>query len=48
MQQAITHVGVDTRGGGLVEITPQVRAFVDQQAIRTGLLTVFCLSLIHI
>ncbi|ONX61215.1 hypothetical protein A8F16_25005 [Burkholderia cenocepacia] len=42
MQQAITHVGVDTRGGGLVEITPQVRAFVDQQAIRTGLLTVFC------
>ncbi|MBR7947005.1 secondary thiamine-phosphate synthase enzyme YjbQ [Burkholderia cenocepacia] len=42
MEQAITHVGVDTRGGGLVEITPQVRAFVDQQAIRTGLLTVFC------
>lgn len=42
MQQVITHVGVDTRGGGLVEITPQVRAFVDQQAIRTGLLTVFC------
>ncbi|MCW3503953.1 secondary thiamine-phosphate synthase enzyme YjbQ [Burkholderia cenocepacia] len=42
MQLAVTHVGVDTRGGGLVEITPQVRAFVDQQAIRTGLLTVFC------
>ncbi|AXK63737.1 MULTISPECIES: secondary thiamine-phosphate synthase enzyme YjbQ [Burkholderia] len=42
MQQAITHVGVDTHGSGLVEFTPQVRAFVDQQAIRTGLLTVFC------
>ncbi|KAB0640472.1 secondary thiamine-phosphate synthase enzyme YjbQ [Burkholderia latens] len=42
MQQAITHIAVETRGGGLVEITPQVRAFVDQQAIRTGLLTVFC------
>ncbi|KWA15706.1 hypothetical protein WT41_00295 [Burkholderia territorii] len=42
MQQAITHIGVEARGSGLVEITPQVRAFVDQQAIRTGLLTVFC------
>ncbi|KHK56510.1 hypothetical protein PI86_12590 [Burkholderia sp. A9] len=42
MQQAITHIGVDARGSGLVEFTPQVRAFVDQQAIRTGLLTVFC------
>lgn len=42
MQQAITHIGVATSGGGLVEFTPQVRAFVDQQAIRTGLLTVFC------
>ncbi|MDN7425945.1 hypothetical protein CFB89_17545 [Burkholderia sp. AU16741] len=42
MQQAITHIGVDTRGNGLVEVTQQVRAFVDQQAIRTGLLTVFC------
>lgn len=42
MQQVLTHIGVDTRGSGLVEFTPQVRAFVDQQAIRTGLLTVFC------
>ncbi|EDT06426.1 protein of unknown function UPF0047 [Burkholderia ambifaria IOP40-10] len=42
MQQAITHIAVDAHGGGLVEFTPQVRAFVDQQSIRTGLLTVFC------
>lgn len=42
MQQAITHIGIDTRGSGLVEFTSQVRAFVDQQAISTGLLTVFC------
>jgi len=42
MQQAIQHVGVDTRGRGLVEFTARVRAFVDQQTIRTGLLTVFC------
>ncbi|GAU05585.1 secondary thiamine-phosphate synthase enzyme YjbQ [Burkholderia stabilis] len=42
MQQAITHIAVDTHGSGLVEFTSQVRAFVDQQSIRTGLLTVFC------
>lgn len=42
MQQAIAHLEVDTRGSGLVEFTSQVRAFVDQQSIRTGLLTVFC------
>ena len=42
MQQAITHIGIDTRGSGLVEFTSQVRAFVDQHAISTGLLTVFC------
>ncbi|HDR8926425.1 TPA: YjbQ family protein [Burkholderia vietnamiensis] len=42
MQQTITHIAVEARGRGLVEFTPQVREFVDQQAIRTGLLTVFC------
>ncbi|MBE0629743.1 MAG: YjbQ family protein [Burkholderia vietnamiensis] len=42
MQQTITHIAVEARGRCLVEFTPQVRAFVDQQAIRTGLLTVFC------
>ncbi|HDR8939859.1 secondary thiamine-phosphate synthase enzyme YjbQ [Burkholderia vietnamiensis] len=42
MQQTIMHIAVEARGRGLVEFTPQVHAFVDQQAIRTGLLTVFC------
>ncbi|MXN76110.1 YjbQ family protein [Burkholderia sp. 4701] len=42
MQQAIQHITIDARGRGLVECTSQVRAFVDQQSIRTGLLTVFC------
>ncbi|RQR58823.1 YjbQ family protein [Burkholderia sp. Bp9126] len=42
MQQAIQHIAIDTRGPGLVAFTSQVRAFVDQQSIRTGLLTVFC------
>ncbi|KVN28678.1 hypothetical protein WJ63_12835 [Burkholderia pyrrocinia] len=42
MQQAIQHITIDARGRGLIEFTSQVRAFVDQQSIRTGLLTVFC------
>ncbi|AOJ84772.1 hypothetical protein WS86_30215 [Burkholderia savannae] len=42
MQQSIQHIAVEARGRGLVEFTPQARAFVDQQSIRTGLLTVFC------
>ncbi|KVC93418.1 hypothetical protein WI78_23590 [Burkholderia ubonensis] len=42
MKQAIQHVIVDARGRGLIEFTSQVRAFVDQQSIRTGLLTVYC------
>ncbi|WP_186017349.1 secondary thiamine-phosphate synthase enzyme YjbQ [Burkholderia gladioli] len=42
MKQAIQHIGVATRGRGLVEFTPQVRAFVEQQPIRNGLLTLFC------
>ncbi|MDN7675470.1 secondary thiamine-phosphate synthase enzyme YjbQ [Burkholderia oklahomensis] len=42
MQQSIQHITVEARGCGLVEFTPQVRAFVEQQSIRTGLLTVFC------
>ncbi|RQS61535.1 YjbQ family protein [Burkholderia sp. Bp8963] len=42
MQQSIQHIIVEARGRGLVEFTPQVRAFVEQQSIRTGLLTVFC------
>lgn len=42
MKQAIQHIGVATRGRGLVEFTRQVRAFVEQQPIRNGLLTLFC------
>jgi secondary thiamine-phosphate synthase enzyme len=42
MRQALHHLQVDTRGRGLIEITAQVRAFVDQQSIDTGLLTLFC------
>ncbi|KVD55825.1 hypothetical protein WI85_06175 [Burkholderia ubonensis] len=42
MKQAIQHVIVNARGRGLIEFTSQVRAFVDQQSIRTGLLTVYC------
>jgi secondary thiamine-phosphate synthase enzyme len=42
MRQAIGHLLVESRGAGLVEFTGQVQAFVERQAIRTGLLTVFC------
>ncbi|WP_414440775.1 secondary thiamine-phosphate synthase enzyme YjbQ [Burkholderia sp. 22PA0106] len=42
MKQAVQHIGVATRGRGLIDFTRQVRAFVEQQSIRTGLLTVFC------
>jgi thiamine phosphate synthase YjbQ (UPF0047 family) len=38
MQQAIQHIVDEARGRGLVEFTSQVRAFVEQQSIRTGLL----------
>jgi secondary thiamine-phosphate synthase enzyme len=42
MRQALHHLKVDTHGRGLVEITAQVREFVDQQSIDTGVLTLFC------
>lgn len=42
MRQALHHLEVDTHGRGLVEITAQVREFVDQQSIDTGVLTLFC------
>jgi secondary thiamine-phosphate synthase enzyme len=42
MRQALHHLEVDTHGRGLVEITAQVRKFVDQQSIDTGVLTLFC------
>ncbi|CAN7617918.1 secondary thiamine-phosphate synthase enzyme YjbQ [Trinickia sp. LjRoot230] len=41
-RQALEHLSVDTRGLGLVEITAQVRRFVERQSIDMGLLTLFC------
>ena len=42
MRQALEHLHVGTRGRGLIEITTEVREFVDRQQIHSGLLTVFC------
>ena len=42
MQQFLHILQVTTRGKGLVEITPQIRPWVEAQRIVTGLLTVFC------
>ena len=42
MNQAIDTVVVSTSGAGLIDITPQVRAFVAGQPVQVGLLTVFC------
>ena len=41
MRQALTILRIATRGRGLVELTPQVRAWVRTSGIRDGLLTVF-------
>ena len=41
MQQAIDTLTIPTRGQGLYEITRQVRSFVAQNDISTGLLTVY-------
>ena len=42
MRQANRTLFVSTRGKGLVEFTAEVRHFVEEVGIRTGLLTVFC------
>jgi secondary thiamine-phosphate synthase enzyme len=42
MRQAIHHLSVQARNRGLVEFTDEVRRFVADQGIRTGLLTLFC------
>lgn len=42
MRQAATTLTVPTRGAGLVEVTAQVRHWVAEQGMDTGLLTVFC------
>jgi secondary thiamine-phosphate synthase enzyme len=42
MHQALHSLDIPTRGKGLVEITGEVTAFVAQQKITTGLLTIYC------
>ena len=42
MKQATTQFAVHSSGRGLFEITAQLRDFLRQSGIRTGLLTVFC------
>ena len=42
MRQAIHHLSVKARSRGLVEFTDEVRRFVTGEAVRTGLLTLFC------
>ncbi len=42
LRQATHTLHVPTRGRGLIEITNEIRAWVDKQGIRAGLLTVFC------
>jgi secondary thiamine-phosphate synthase enzyme len=41
MKQALHHLNVATRTRGLYEITRDIHSWIDQQAIETGLLTVF-------
>src|SRR3978361_1089421 len=42
MRQALHHLTQTTRGQGFYDLTRPIAAWVDQQAIATGLLTVFC------
>src|SRR6202041_1393930 len=42
MRQAGGSITVRTRGRGLVDITDEVRSWLDGQSIVTGLLTLFC------
>ena len=42
MRQALGHLTIRTRGKGLVEVTGAVNDWVADQAVTTGLLTVFC------
>ncbi|MDP2169763.1 MAG: secondary thiamine-phosphate synthase enzyme YjbQ [Rhodocyclaceae bacterium] len=42
MKQATTNFAVHSSGRGLFEITSELRDFLRQSGIRTGLLTVFC------
>lgn len=42
MKQATTTLHIETRRQGLIEITPEVSRWLDDQAIGEGLLTLFC------
>ncbi|WP_022687120.1 secondary thiamine-phosphate synthase enzyme YjbQ [Sphingomonas phyllosphaerae] len=42
MRQAHGQLMIATRGQGLVEVTREVAAWLDQQGVADGLLTVFC------
>jgi secondary thiamine-phosphate synthase enzyme len=42
MRQSTTELAFSTSGQGLVEITREVRRWVEEQGMATGLLTVFC------
>lgn len=42
MKQSVTSLAVPTTGRSLVEITGEVSGWVREQAIESGLLTVFC------
>jgi secondary thiamine-phosphate synthase enzyme len=42
MAQATRSITVVTPGRGLIDVTDRIVAFVDEQAIETGLLTIFC------
>ncbi len=43
MRQASGSLSVRTRGRGLVDITEEVRRWLDAQSIATGLVTLFCM-----
>jgi secondary thiamine-phosphate synthase enzyme len=42
MRQATTQLTIPTHGQGLTDVTPALRRWVQAQAVRTGLLTVWC------
>ena len=42
MRQAVEQLRIETRGRGLVEITPAVRGWAEGQGMAAGLLTLFC------
>ena len=42
MRQALHTLSIQTRGGGLVEVTPQIATWLSAQNVDVGLLTVFC------